>query len=207
MPDRSVLIVGLGNPGPDYELTRHNAGFLAIDYFAGEVGQPITSEKWQGLFSRTRLSGKTVFLLKPQAFMNRSGECVARFATYFKIEPQHILVIHDDLDLEPGRIKIVARGGAGGHNGIRSVIRHLGASDFARIKIGIGRPPVSGHGSAMPVERFVLAAFTPAERDLFRRQLDLVAEGIRLFISQGIEVAMNSINGRSGQSAAGQGLG
>ncbi len=205
MPDRSVLIVGLGNPGPDYELTRHNAGFLAIDYFAGEIGQPITLEKWQGLFSRIRLYGKTVFLLKPQAFMNRSGECVARFATYFKIEPQHILVIHDDLDLEPGRIKIVARGGAGGHNGIRSVIRHLGASDFARIKIGIGRPPVSGHGSAMPVERFVLAGFSPAEWDLFRRQLDLVAEGIRLFISQGVDAAMNMINGRSGPSVDGPG--
>jgi PTH1 family peptidyl-tRNA hydrolase len=207
MPDRSVLIVGLGNPGPNYELTRHNAGFLAVDYFAGELGQPITSEKWQGLFSRTSLSGKTVFLLKPQAYMNRSGECVARFASYFKIEPEHILVVHDDLDLEPGRIKIVARGGAGGHNGIRSLIRHLGAGDFARIKIGIGRPPVSGQGSAMPVERFVLAEFSPAELDLFRQKLDLVAEGIRLFISQGVEVAMNIINGRSGQSVAGPGRG
>ncbi len=197
MPDRSVLIVGLGNPGPNYELTRHNAGFLAIDYFAGEAGQPITSEKWQGLFARTFLSGNSVFLLKPQAYMNRSGECVARFATYFKIAPEHILVVHDDLDLAPGRIKMVARRGAGGHNGIRSVIRHLGTCNFARVKIGIGRPPVSGQGLAMPLERFVLAEFSPAERDLLQQKLDLIVEGIRLFISQGIEVAMNSINGRS----------
>jgi PTH1 family peptidyl-tRNA hydrolase len=151
------MIVGLGNPGSKYEKTRHNAGYLALDYFADKTGGKFDSEKMQGIFGSIRLSDRKVYLVKPQTYMNRSGECVAQFSRYFDIAPENILVVHDDLDLNPGRIKIVSGGGAGGHNGIRSTIKHLGTDRFARLKIGIGRPEVMTNNQTIPVpaERFV----------------------------------------------------
>ena len=197
MTDTNHLIVGLGNPGADYEKTRHNVGFCAIDAFARELGCSLTSEKWHGLFCRERFGTAPLLLLKPQTYMNRSGESVVRFCEYYKITPEHILVLHDDLDLPFGRIKVVARGGHGGHNGIRSIISHLGSSDFSRVKIGIGRPQTDDKGSSMPVDRFVLARFTAEEWRLISEQFILVNEAIRLFLEQGVTTAMNRINGRS----------
>ncbi|WP_457574552.1 aminoacyl-tRNA hydrolase [Desulfolithobacter sp.] len=197
MSATDFLIAGLGNPGQKYATTRHNAGFLALDYFARRQGWNITSSKYQGLYCRERFDGCQVVLVKPQTFMNRSGECVAGFSRFFKIPLQHILVVHDDLDLAPGRIKIVARGGAGGHNGIRSIISHLGSSEFARIKIGIGRPEVNDSGRGMPVERYVLAPFSPEEQRLFEERLDLVCQAIETFITDGVQVCMNRFNGRT----------
>ena len=196
MPDRTQLIVGLGNPGPQYELTLHNAGFLVLDYFAGDLGVEISSKRWLSLYTGTRLSGRQLILLKPQTYMNRSGESVARFAAYFKIDPEDILLIHDDLDLEQDRIKMVARGGAGGHKGVRSVINHLGANDFARSKIGIGRPPIFEGGSAMPVDQYVLSRFSSDRMASFQRVLPFLSSAIRLFAVQGVETAMNRINRR-----------
>ncbi|HEB50535.1 MAG TPA: aminoacyl-tRNA hydrolase [Desulfobulbus sp.] len=196
MADTVFLIVGLGNPGSRYALTRHNAGFLAIDHFADTVGCGLTSTKWQGEYCRLRLAGSSVILLKPQTYMNRSGECVARFVDYFRISRERILVLHDDLDLPAGRIKVVARGGAGGHNGIRSIIRYLGGSDFARIKIGIGRPPAGDGATAMPVERWVLARFSEQELAVFEENLEKTDRAIRLYIEQGIDACMNEINRR-----------
>jgi len=200
MGNTGFLIVGLGNPGSKYELTRHNAGFLALDYFADQHGFALTAEKWQGVYCRDRLAGSRVLLVKPQTFMNKSGECVARFADFYRIEPANILVVHDDLDLPPGRIKVVARGGAGGHNGIRSIINHLGTSDFARLKIGIGRPERNEQGQGIPVDRYVLAGFRDQERTVFNERLSLVDEAIELFIEQGIDACMNKINGRAAGS-------
>lgn len=196
MGDSDYLIVGLGNPGPKYELTRHNAGFLALDYFADRHGFSLNHEKWQGQFCRERLDEARILLVKPQTFMNRSGECVVRFADFYKVEPAKILVVHDDLDLPPGRIKVVARGGAGGHNGIRSIINHLGTSDFARLKLGIGRPARNDQGQGMPVDRYVLAGFTDPEFALFNERLSLVEEALELFVEQNIDICMNRINGR-----------
>jgi PTH1 family peptidyl-tRNA hydrolase len=196
MGDSDYLIVGLGNPGPQYELTRHNAGFLVLDYFADRHGFSLNHEKWQGQFCRERLDGARILLVKPQTFMNRSGECVVRFADFYKVEPAKILVVHDDLDLPPGRIKVVARGGAGGHNGIRSIINHLGTSDFARLKLGIGRPARNDQGQGMPVDRYVLAGFTDPEFALFNERLSLVEEALELFVEQNIDICMNRINGR-----------
>ena len=196
MGDSDYLIVGLGNPGPKYELTRHNAGFLALDYFADRHGFSLNHEKWQGQFCRERLDEARILLVKPQTFMNRSGECVVRFADFYKVEPAKILVVHDDLDLPPGRIKVVARGGAGGHNGIRSIINHLGTSDFARLKLGIGRPARNDQGQGMPVDRYVLAGFTDPEFALFNERLSLVEEALELFVEQNVDICMNRINGR-----------
>ncbi len=196
MGESGYLIVGLGNPGAKYELTRHNAGFLALDYFADQHGCSFSSEKWQGLFCRDRLACGRILLVKPQNFMNRSGECVARFADYYRIDPAKILVVHDDLDLPAGRIKVVARGGAGGHNGIRSIINHLGTADFARLKIGIGRPERNEKGQGMPVERYVLAGFSDPELALFNERLSLIDEAVELFTLHDIETCMNRINGR-----------
>ncbi len=196
MSATAYLIVGLGNPGARYARTRHNAGFLAIDHFARSVDCPPASSRWQGSYCRLRLSGRPLILLKPQTYMNRSGECVVRFADYFRISRERILVLHDDLDLPPGRIKVVARGGAGGHNGIRSLIRYLGGSDFARVKIGIGRPQSDGDRDGMPVDRWVLSRFSDQELEGLEEIFEKTDRAIRLFIVRGIEACMNEINRR-----------
>lgn len=196
MGDAGRLIVGLGNPGSKYELTRHNAGFLALDYFVDKHGFAITCAKWQGVYCRERLAGVSILLVKPQTFMNKSGESLVRFADFYKIELSDILVVHDDLDLPAGRIKVVAQGGAGGHKGIRSIINHLGTSDFARLKLGIGRPERNEQGQGIPVERYVLARFSDQELGAFSKQLSLVDEAIELFVKQGVDACMNRINGR-----------
>jgi len=192
--EQSILIVGLGNPGPQYAKTRHNAGFIALDYFAALMGQEIAIEKMKGLYCSFQMAGRKVFLLKPQDYMNRSGECVSLFMRYFNLSPDAMLVVHDDLDLAPGRLKIVTGGGSGGHNGIRSLITHVGRSDFARFKLGIGHPRDNSATAAMPVERFVLSRFADTEWQLFQENLALVEEGIRLFIEEGSAVAMNRVN-------------
>ena len=194
MSDDRVLIVGLGNPGAQYERTRHNAGFIALDYFAGKNGLDIRTEKMLGQYCSARLSGRKVLLLKPMTYMNRSGDCVYAFTQYFGVNPDNLLVLHDDLDLDNGRIKMVRGGGAGGHNGIRSLVSQLGTSDFARLKIGISHPRSREETAAIPVERFVLSGFSAEEWDVFQENLDLVAKGVGLFIEKGISSAMNIIN-------------
>lgn len=197
MADNRLLIVGLGNPGSQYEKTRHNAGFLAVDHFANAVGAQVSTEKMQGLYGVFRMAGKQVFLLKPMTYMNRSGESIVQYVRYFNIQPEHIMVIHDDLDLDSGKVKIVSGGGAGGHKGIRSTVKHLGTNEFPRFKIGIGRPSVSGAGSEIPVEKYVLSRFPEEQWQLFQENLERVTEGVRLYIDQGVDVAMNRINAKN----------
>lgn len=195
----SVLIVGLGNPGEKYEETRHNAGFLTLDYCALRLGLQMNTQKMQGVFGTTRLSENKVFFLKPQTFMNRSGECVQSFMKYFDITLENILVVHDDLDLAPGRVKIVQGGGAGGHNGIRSLIQHLGTKDFARLKIGIGHPRDNAETAQMPVEKFVLSRFSNGEWKMFQDNQTRIADGIDTFIESGVLSAMNLLNQKTVQ--------
>jgi len=196
MADSLSLIIGLGNPGTQYELTRHNAGFLALDDFADQHNCVLNNEKWNGLFSSERIDGQRVILLKPQTFMNKSGESVTRFVDFHQIPLKNILVIHDDLDLARGKIKAAAQGGAGGHNGIRSLIQHLGSPAFSRLKIGIGRPERDEKGRGIPVDRYVLGNFTDEELSLFNDRLALLHEAISLFLQQGVDKCMNMINGR-----------
>lgn len=195
MVEKTFLIVGLGNPGLSYEATRHNAGFLIVDELARQQGLSLDSEKWGGLFCRASFWGARIFLLKPQSFMNLSGKSVARFADFFKIPLDHLLVIHDDLDMHPGRLKLVSSGGAGGHNGIRSLIQWLGSKEFFRLKYGIGRPGQHGVHAGMPVDKYVLAPFSQNEQELLEKRMALLVEGIELFVKSGAQPAMNFLNG------------
>lgn len=194
MAEETYLIAGLGNPGSKYEKTRHNIGFVVIDALAQEYGVAIQQEKWDSLYCRVSIADKRVYLLKPQTFMNLSGTSVARFADFFRIPNDHILVLHDDLDMHPGRLKLVATGGPGGHNGIRSLIQCLGTKDFFRLKIGIGRPGQNNIHADIPVERFVLAPFLESEEKLLEERLGLLLEGIQVFVEFGQQKAMNLLN-------------
>ncbi len=202
MINSSYLLVGLGNPGSEYENTRHNIGFMAVDHFAAACGIAVSQSKWQGRYGRGRWRGKRLCLLKPETYMNKSGECVARFGNFFRIAADHLLVIHDDLDLPLGRVKITARGGAGGHNGIRSLISHLGRSDFIRIKIGIGRPPRVDNRPVPPVEKYVLTGFPPDEKQVVAETLPLVDEAVELILTDGVSAAMNVVNRKDGKRRA-----
>jgi peptidyl-tRNA hydrolase, PTH1 family len=183
------LLVGLGNPGDRYEVTRHNIGFLALDYVAGRHGLTFSESRWQALFSKAVLWKETVILIKPQTFMNASGKAVAAVASFFKIPPGRIIVVHDDLDLPLGRAKIVIDRGAGGHNGIRSIIAELGTTDFCRIRAGIGRPQ-----PPHSVTNHVLSEFGPEERCQVEEELAVIDEAVRLIIENGMPAAMNRIN-------------
>jgi PTH1 family peptidyl-tRNA hydrolase len=193
--DETYLIAGLGNPGSKYEGTRHNVGFQVVEALARRYGTSLTTDKWDALHCRITIAGKRVYLVKPQSFMNRSGVPLAHFAQFFKIPVDCLLVIHDDLDMSPGRIKVVATGGAGGHNGIRSVIQCLGTKDFHRLKVGIGRPGQNNIHSDIPVERFVLSSLSNDEQRLLDERMDRLLDGIEDFLASGGQKAMNALNG------------
>lgn len=197
MAESRFLLAGLGNPGREYHLTRHNIGFLFIDDLAARYGHQIDTAKMQGHYCQGRALGAQLFLLKPQTYMNRSGECIRSFLDYFKIPLEHLLVLHDDIDLQVGRIKLVSKGGAGGHNGIRSIIQHVGSQNFSRLKIGVGRPLRDADGRGQPVEQFVLSRMDHEEQGIFAQRQAVIQEAVTLFVQEGIQVAMNTINGRT----------
>jgi peptidyl-tRNA hydrolase, PTH1 family len=156
------LFVGLGNPGPEYEATRHNAGFWWVDALARDLKVPLAAEKgYHGLVARTNVHGHTVWLLEPQTFMNLSGKSVAALARFFKIKPEEILVAHDELDIAPGQAKLKFGGGHAGHNGLRDIHAHLGTDDYWRLRIGIGHPGVRSE-----VANWVLKKPAPEQRTL-----------------------------------------
>ncbi len=191
------LIVGLGNPGSKYDDTRHNIGFMLLDNLAEQEDCSINKSKMQGLYCRHRLDGHQVLFLKPQTYMNKSGECVRRFIDYFNVSLGNVLVIHDDIDLTFGRVKAVAKGGAGGHNGIRSIANHLHSTSFSRLKIGVGRPGIHDGGVGQPVDKYVLANFSRQEMTVISEITDLVNDAVCYFIKQDINACMNAINGRT----------
>lgn len=198
MADSPFLFVGLGNPGDTYDKTRHNIGFVMLDEFARRHNASVNKSKMQGRFCAFRCHGSPVMLLQPQTYMNRSGECVRRFVDYYKVETENILILHDDIDLPFGRIKAVAGGGAGGHNGIKSIINHLGTNKLPRLKIGVGRPSAANGNENQPVDKYVLSKFTVTEQQELDEQADLVERAIEVFIRQGISACMNAINGLTG---------
>jgi len=183
------LIVGLGNPGLQYADTRHNVGFMLLDYLAKGSNVSFSESKWNALIAKTIIWNESVVLLKPQTFMNASGKAVSAVAQYYKVLIENILVIHDDLDLPLGRMKIVSDGGAGGHKGVLSCIDHFGTRNFSRIKIGIGRP-----AAPIPPEKYVLSRFGPDEHEVITQKMAVAVEGIRIFVQQGIAAAMNALN-------------
>jgi len=188
------LIVGLGNPGQQYSGTRHNVGFMVLDYLAEKNNLTFADSKWKALLTKATVWNKPVVLLKPETYMNLSGRAVAQAAHFYKSQPADIIIIHDDLDMEFGRMKMVAGGGDGGHKGIRSIIEQLGTKNFPRLKIGIGRPP-----SPMDPEKYVLGKFDSAEKEMIEQKISFVLEGIRIFLQQGIAAAMTLINQKESQ--------
>jgi peptidyl-tRNA hydrolase, PTH1 family len=185
------LIVGLGNPGQQYEKTRHNAGFLFLDSLASERARTWSNKAdFQGLMSECTFANEKIILLKPQAYMNRSGQSVGKVARYYKIMPEEILVVHDELDFDAGVVKLKKDGGHAGHNGLRDIITHLGTKDFYRLRIGIGRPPVG-----MVVADYVLS--TPPKND-WQLMFAAIAHGmgfIDQIIAGDVAAAMNKLNG------------
>lgn len=194
MNENMLLVVGLGNPGSDYAATRHNVGFMVIDELAGRFGVSVDHQKWQANSAQLSLWGNRICLLKPDTFMNLSGKAVARYVDFYKVCPEQILVVHDDLDMAPGRVKLVAGGGAGGHNGIRSLIQCLGTRDFLRLKLGIGRPGKLGVNAEIPMERYVLAPFSPDEKKVVEQRMDVIEKGLEYLVHDGIAKAMNLLN-------------
>ncbi len=187
----SWLIVGLGNPGKDYARTRHNCGFRAIDLLAQSLGCKIDKGKFQGLYGQTTYKGKKLFLLKPQTYMNLSGRSVLQLSAYYSIPPQRIIVLFDDISLEPGRLRIRADGSAGGHNGIKSIIQELGSQDFPRVKIGVGAKPHPEQDLA----DWVLSTFSAAEEKALSAALPHAAEAALCILEKGIAEAANRYNG------------
>ena len=156
---RKMLIVGLGNPGREYEKTRHNAGFIAMDFFANKKAIGYV-EKFGGLFNKIRVGDNEVFLLKPLTYMNNSGQSVIQVVNFYKINPSDVVVMHDDMDIPVGDVRYKTKGSAGGHNGIKSIIQHLGTQEFKRVKIGVSKPV------EMNVVDYVLGKFSKEDRKL-----------------------------------------
>lgn len=180
------LIVGLGNPGQNYMKTRHNIGFMVLDNY---LNQPCWQSKFQALYTTLNINNEKVYFLKPQTFMNLSGDSVVEFIHYFKINPQDILVIHDDLDLPLGKYRIKINSTAGGHNGIKSLINRLGTNSFARLKIGISR------NQNEDTKDYVLGKFTKEELQTISQLYPTLNNIINDFITQDINQLMNKYNG------------
>ncbi len=194
MEANDYLIVGLGNPGAQYCLNRHNVGFQIIDELSRKWGHTQFIEKWQAFSSSFSFLGKKVHLIKPATFMNLSGKAVVQYYRFFKVTPDKLLVIHDDLDMHSGRIKLVKGGGAGGHNGIKSTVEYLGFNDFFRLKIGIGRPGKDDVHPGFPVEKYVLSDFNETEVDLMSVRYSQLEQGIRLYLQETPDKAMGFLN-------------
>ena len=186
------LIVGLGNPGREYEKTRHNTGFRAIDLLAESLGCKIDRAKFQGLYGQVNYKGKKLILLKPQTFMNLSGRSVLQLSAYFNIPPARIIVMFDDISLAPGRLRVRADGSAGGHNGIKSIIQEVGSQAFPRVKIGVGAKPNPEYDLAA----WVLSTFSASEEKALKNALEWAGEAALAIIDDGVPEAANRYNGR-----------
>ena len=183
------LIIGLGNPEEEYSKTRHNMGFNTINKIAKQQKIEINKTKFQGLYETATIEGEKVILVKPQTYMNLSGNCVQEFVNFYKIEKQNIIVIYDDMDIEPGQIKIRKQGGPGGHNGMKSIIQMLDTEEFARIRIGIGRPKHNGDDINYVIGK-IPEDEIPKLDDGVERAKDAVIE----ILKNGIDSAMNKFN-------------
>lgn len=183
------LLIGLGNPGPRYAATRHNIGWMALDAFAQKHGLRFDKQAHKGLIAEGRFGQHRIVLLKPQTFMNLSGQSVVPAAHWYKVEPSEMLVVYDDLDLPPGKLRLREKGSSGGHNGMKSIISELGMQDFPRIRMGIGRP---APGWAVP--DWVLAPFTADERPLVDRAVERAVSALEEMLTVGFLKAMNTFN-------------
>lgn len=189
--NESWLIVGLGNPGKEYERTRHNAGFRALDLLASKLGCKVDKSKFQGLYGQANYGGKKLLLLKPMTYMNLSGRSVLQLSAYFNVPPQRIIVLFDDISLEPGRLRIRADGSAGGHNGIKSIIQEVGSQAFPRVKIGVGAKP----NPEFDLADWVLSTFSANEEKALAVALENAADAALAIIDHSVPEAANRFNG------------
>lgn len=185
------LIVGLGNPTTKYEKTRHNVGFEVIDRLSKEYNITVDIAKHKGLYGKGKMEGQSVILLKPMTYMNLSGESVVAVANYFKLEPEDIIVIYDDINLDVGRLRIRERGSAGGHNGIKNMIAHLGTDTFPRIRVGVGMKPPK-----MDLADYVLSRFSKEEQEMMEEGYHKACKALELMVMDDISKAMNAYNGK-----------
>ncbi len=183
------MIAGLGNPGRKYEKTKHNAGFIAIDMYAKRHGVSFDREKFEALYCKTLINGEEVLLVKPQTYMNLSGEAVSAFMNFFKIPLENLVVVYDDVELELGVIRIRAKGSAGTHNGMRSIVQHLNGTNFPRMRIGVG------NDRTMELYEYVLAPFSEEQlKSNIYPAAETVCDALDCFIKEGIDKAMNKYN-------------
>ena len=186
------LIVGLGNPGREYEKSRHNCGFRAMDLLADQLGCKVDRLKFQGLYGQCTYGEKKLILLKPHTFMNLSGDSVLQASAFFKIPPEHIIVMFDDISLAPGRLRVRGDGSAGGHNGIKSIIARLGSQNFPRVKIGVGAKPTPEYDLAA----WVLGSFSAQDEKLLANSLKWAGEAALCVCDHGVSEAANRFNGK-----------
>jgi peptidyl-tRNA hydrolase, PTH1 family len=186
---RMRLIVGLGNPGTQYEFTRHNAGFMVVDKLAEDFGIAVNKNRFDVRYGRGNIEGQEVMLTKPMAFMNRSGWPVQKLAAYFKISSNDLIVIHDDIDLAFGRLKIKEKGGHGGHKGLKSIIDAIGEGEFVRLRMGVGRSGVQSN-----VSDYVLGTFNAEEARLLNAVIIRARDAIVTILTEGTRVGMNRFN-------------
>lgn len=186
-----ALVVGLGNPGSKYAKNRHNVGFMVLDRLASGVGTTVSRIKFKGHYATASLEGRSVALLKPMTFMNLSGQSVVPARTFFNVIDANIIVVHDEIDLPFGAVKVKVGGGHAGHNGLRSIIAQLGGRDFIRVRVGVGRPV---HGE---VADFVLSDFSQEERAWLPDLIDQSVDALRLVLAEGPHKAMNQVNARA----------
>jgi PTH1 family peptidyl-tRNA hydrolase len=190
------LLAGLGNPGDEYARTRHNVGFRVLDMLSARNRAQPGREKWGGVLAEATVAGQRALLCKPMEYMNLSGQAIGRVASFWKVAPAHVVVVHDELDLPFGRLKLGVGGGPGGHNGLRSIIAAIGA-DFARVRVGVGRPP-AGRDAA----DYVLDNFSRAEEKALDEILSTAAEAAEAIVAKGVAFAMNRFNGKAGSAPA-----
>ena len=186
------IIVGLGNPGKEYAHTRHNVGFETIDILADRMGIEVEEKKHKGLCGKGILAGQKVILLKPQTYMNLSGDSVGEMAQFYKIPPENIIVINDDISLDVGRIRVRPKGSAGGHNGLKSIIYRLNSDTFPRVKMGVGAPKHEDYDLA----DFVLGRFTKEEIPVMEDAIVKAEKAVSEIIKNGVQSAMNKYNGK-----------
>ena len=184
------IIAGLGNPTREYEKTRHNVGFEVIDVLADMLGTTVEEKKFKGCYGRGIIGGEKVLLLKPQTFMNLSGESIRAASDFYKVDPEHIIIIYADISLDVGQLRIRKKGSAGGHNGIKNIIAHLGTQEFPRIKVGVGDKP-----KKMDLADYVLSRFSKEDRAAMEDAFKEAAKAVEVMITEGMDTAMNQFNG------------
>ena len=188
----TYLVVGLGNPGAQYTTTRHNAGFLALDYLCEKYGARTDRARFKSLVGEATIGGVRVLLMRPQTYMNLSGEAVSEAMHFYKLDATHVIVLSDDVSLEPGRLRVRRKGSAGGHNGLKSLNEHLGTDEYPRIKMGVGQKPNREYDLA----DWVLSHFSAEELSALQDSLPTLAEGLQKMLVGDVDAAMQICNGK-----------